>query len=549
MLAPIAFSSPVEAQTAPDIEWTGSGASGGTQDIQVKPVGDEPIEFGPASGRSLRIQAVGTGDQVTLTPNGNETYQVTEFEVNFGDLRGDDPVMNGLIAQDGEVVFDYPVEIEGDVDAFYAETFGEYSVQLLDSNGSVIAETDETKLRAAGYEHSFEYNGSVLAVDRDPGVQPGWHVELTQAINGSTEEITTVENDADSDFFMIETADTGFDPDGGTIRVNIYPDATQTSLEDRIITLFASGGLSDDQIVDGPVGTDNESTVSDREVSDGDGGSTASQTANRTVVDVAEPGESLTVTVSGTLSGDAQTLTITESFAPEFVDVSVDSYSLDGQEVSLAEPTISEFNTDGVDFVHDGDGQAIANSSYELVYTVDVGENVGTEYELSDGSVSVTDLEGESTSTDLEPANITVAEPVQLALSVNETSVNASETISFTVTNSETGEAIENATVTFLDSDITVLTDADGTASFTFQGAGDIQAVARKSPTDSRTFADSDSVNVSVGPDPADEVSKYRDPGTGGVEVDGLRRGIDDFTRGDADIELLRQLIDEFTSG
>ena len=121
------------------------------------------------------------------------------------------------------------------------------------------------------------------------------------------------------------------------------------------------------------------------------------------------PGSTVQVTVSGELTGPTQVLTISETFAPEFVDVSLDSYSLDGESVSLAEPTITEFNNDGVDFVHDGNGEAIANSSYELVYTATVVDQEAT-HAIENGSVSATDLNNETNTVDLTDTSVTVSD-------------------------------------------------------------------------------------------------------------------------------------------
>lgn len=261
-------SATVAAQPETDIQWTGGGANGPTitQDIQIEPTGNQDtISFGADAGRSLQIQNVDTGEVITLTPTGSD-YEVEEFELNFNDFvnffgdneykKADDPIITLSTDQD-DTVFNYPVKIDGDPTGFFDETFYQYNVQLIASDGSVVSETDETQIRGAGYNVSYEYNGSALAVKRDPGVQPDWHVILEQ----EQETIATADNNLGDEYFIFYTEDTKFSPNK-TFRPQIYPDETQTNSRHAIINLFAVSGFDgaeDDQnmeIVDGPVGVD-----------------------------------------------------------------------------------------------------------------------------------------------------------------------------------------------------------------------------------------------------------------------------------------------------
>lgn len=126
----------------------------------------------------------------------------------------------------------------------------------MDSTGAVIAEPSEPKLRAVGYEYSFKYNGSVLAADRDPGVQSDWYVVLEQRIDGEFQEIATG-TDTTGEFLTVETTGTDFDPNA-TVTLDLYPSSEQTEPEDAIFTMFSAGGLAADAIVEGPIGTDSD---------------------------------------------------------------------------------------------------------------------------------------------------------------------------------------------------------------------------------------------------------------------------------------------------
>jgi hypothetical protein len=204
-IATVAVSGTVAAQSETDIRWTGSISDQGstitcspnqipdkpdctvsdqgetvTQGIAIESVGD-PVRFGAETGRSLRIQNIDTGESITISPTG-PTYQVTTFELfltDFVNRAGDTTYKNSSNSkievefnQNGTIddINEYPVNVNGDPTAFFEETFYEYNIQLLDSKGNVMAETDETQIRGAGYDVSYEYNGSALAVERDSEV-------------------------------------------------------------------------------------------------------------------------------------------------------------------------------------------------------------------------------------------------------------------------------------------------------------------------------------------------------------------------------------------
>lgn len=257
-------SEPNQDSSDVNIRWTGAGTSGTlTQDIQIE-VDDEqnPVSFGANTGRSLRIQNVDTGENITLTPTNATTYEVTEFALNLdGDgLTAENPSIEIEPAQDDQRSR-YPIKIDGEPNEFLEETFYEYNVQIIGSDGTVIAETDKTRHRAAKYEVSYEYNGSAIAVERDPGVESDWYVALKQ----DRETIAVADNDAGDDYFIFNTTNTDFSPND-TFRAKIYPNELQTDLTGEIIGITNGGGLDydsefeDSEFVEGPVGnTDSES--------------------------------------------------------------------------------------------------------------------------------------------------------------------------------------------------------------------------------------------------------------------------------------------------
>lgn len=271
-VATTAVSGTTAAQAEIDIQWeqNSAGANGGTipttEDIKIESV-DDPISFGADTGRSLRIQDVDTGDSITLTPTGS-TYDVTVFEVNLNDFveqvgdgeyeKSTNPVIQ-VETDQGETLFEYPVEIDGDSTALYENTFSEYNIQLIGSTGSVIAETDESKIKASGYEETYQYNGSVVGVEAPSGLQPDWYIKLEQSDAEAETVYEYTGRYSTGDEYIVFELDSDFDSNTD-FGVEIYPDETQTELGDRIASLFGAKLADADEtdrvsVVDGPVGS------------------------------------------------------------------------------------------------------------------------------------------------------------------------------------------------------------------------------------------------------------------------------------------------------
>lgn len=273
-IATVALSGTVAAQSETDIRWdettVASSGTPWTQSIIIAPT-DDPITFGANTGRSLRIQNLDTGEAIKLTPTNTTTYEVTRFKMNFDNFvsypasddreitNSDSPYMFIRTEQrkyneyeNGSIKFQpgYPINIDGDPKSFFEQTFYRYNVQLLSSDGTVLGETDESKIKATGYEVSYKYDGSTLAVERDPSVQSDWHVVLRQDF----EQIDVAENNAENENFLFDTEDSQFNVNK-SFGVIMYPDETQTDAEDVILgfNLFRTDEID---FVDGPIGDD-----------------------------------------------------------------------------------------------------------------------------------------------------------------------------------------------------------------------------------------------------------------------------------------------------
>lgn len=272
VLNTVVFSGTAVAQSESNLQWadywgTVSSDTVTTQSIIFEPDNDrESISFGGDTGRRIRIQNLDTEEAITLTPTSSNTYQVTEFRTNFNDLlssldggpyrKAKNPNIHVQTEKRGEIN-KYSVTVNGDINAFFEQTFHEYNVQLIARDGSVLAETPEPKIRAVGYESLFKYNGSAVAVAGDTSVQSDWYVVLTQFPHYTG---TTVKN-AGTEFVGINTKDIGFRANE-TFRIYVFPNESRKSHpEDIILSVNSYDGFEDAdtnprlKIVDEPVGS------------------------------------------------------------------------------------------------------------------------------------------------------------------------------------------------------------------------------------------------------------------------------------------------------
>jgi len=229
--------------TTTELKWDNGGSNGGGSPVtfyeDIDGTLPTPVEFGPEAVGGIRVENVDTGDQLTLEPSADESsYTVDGFSIDTGEIR--DSLGLNLQTADGEPVFNYAVEYSGNEDIFEEATFGTYQVALLDTDGTVIAETDETRTRGHGYvtaDTPFKYDGSTLAVARDPAVESDWVAVLEQ----DSEQVTTMQAVNNGDRFVADTAGTEFNI-SKSFDVDIYPSEESVGEGDRrIISLYKFG--------------------------------------------------------------------------------------------------------------------------------------------------------------------------------------------------------------------------------------------------------------------------------------------------------------------
>jgi hypothetical protein len=256
-LAIVAFAGTAAAQAdseVPGVQWanersstTGDGISTVSQNFVTEPTSTDSVAFGPEVERSIRIVNIETDEEVTISPaTSSPTVNITEIDISPLRLR-DESVIRQITTSDGERIRPYDVTVEGDLETFYESTFAEYVVQVVDSSGSVIAETEESRIRGvevSAPREEVRYNGSVVRVPRDSAIDPDWEVILTQEDG----YITTLDNEAGESFFTFDPAKIAFDEDR-EFRVEVYPDTefdeadpyAELRPSEQIISLF---GLS-----------------------------------------------------------------------------------------------------------------------------------------------------------------------------------------------------------------------------------------------------------------------------------------------------------------
>lgn len=501
---------------------------------------DESVEF--------EVTNEETDSSVTLSPT-EEADEAFSDRVRFnlfhrsGDLVEEPHIEN--VFGDEEI----DAEIEGDEDTFTETTIADYDVTLL-VDGEELASAESREL-TIGYspQPEAQTDGDRLVVTTDPsGIDADRDVEFELYESGEVGEHLTVREsgtyDADLDRFVYEFDRDDFEHDTAERwGVTIDRDEDDSVFSNSV----GQTGLEITEVdeIDIDVPDEEDGDADEEDPADEAPDELATSVERNVDANAVGPGDTVQVTVSGDLNGEIQDLIYNEAFDPEFTDVTFQGYHLDGGP-SVAD--VNSFESDGVTVTHLGSNDSIAEDSFEISYQLEVDDEIGTEHALTDGSVTLIDMDDEETEFDFDDTSIEVVETTDLAIEANETDVNTGETIGFTVTEDDTGDAVENATVGFEELTRTATTDENGTAEITFRAPGEFNATASKAAVDDGAFNDSDSVAISIEAAPDDEVAEYRDPNTDSVEIDGLRRGIGDFTGGDASIDVLRQLIGEFTS-
>ncbi|MFC7326010.1 hypothetical protein ACFQMF_15740 [Halorubrum rutilum] len=271
-----------------EIEYSGSGTDGPSpfsQDLSVQTVDGETFELGPESEYTVRVVKPATGEQVTLPlQNATQTYTVSDLSVNPGNLIEGQTQMT----VSGPETTAFPdVSVQGDLGMFESETFAAYEVQIVDQNGNPVA-TTEPRTRGVLYEVDIEYNGSTIAISRDPEVNPDWYVELEQNVSGSAanEKILEFRNQGGTDYFVASVENTEFN-ESRTFGIGIYkdePGPDEFAPDDLVISPFLLE-ITDEQRVSGPVGNQSQpgsplSGSAGEFDDDGDGTITASELGN-----------------------------------------------------------------------------------------------------------------------------------------------------------------------------------------------------------------------------------------------------------------------------
>jgi hypothetical protein len=230
LIASVALAGSVAAQadSTTGVEWadgrtstTGDGGSTFTQNLVIEPTSSDSIRFGPEADNRIRVVNLNNGEQTTISPaDSSPTVEISEFSIAPTRLR-ESSILPRLRTADGEKIDTYDVTLGGSPDTFFESTFSNYRVQIIDSSGSIIAETEESRIRGikvSAPDEEVVSNGSVVRVPRDAAIDPDWEVILTQ----DNEYITTINNEAGESYFTFETTEEGFDEDK-RFTIEVYP--------------------------------------------------------------------------------------------------------------------------------------------------------------------------------------------------------------------------------------------------------------------------------------------------------------------------------------
>ena len=146
-----------------------------SSDLQFESLPESGVPFGGGSGRSLRVRNLTLGAEATFTPDGDDTYQVSDWEID-PEAEAEPPSELGLdVGEDGERAR-LGGSWAGETDLFGRQAFSRYVVELL-ADGEVIGTTSDG-LFGTGYVWGAKQTAEELFVTRQPSTREDWHVEL-----------------------------------------------------------------------------------------------------------------------------------------------------------------------------------------------------------------------------------------------------------------------------------------------------------------------------------------------------------------------------------
>ncbi|MFC6977176.1 hypothetical protein ACFQL1_24545 [Halomicroarcula sp. GCM10025709] len=281
-----AVAAPATASSNIDLQHSDS-ASGGlggppyTETIVVHTVGESTFRFGGDTGRRLIVQEATTNRTVAIRPvNSSVAWNIEQVYINAARIHQDmgfdsTPNMSILVKSQPYSV-DIGVIANGDLEMFEDTTFSAYRVKLVDSSGKTLATTD-AKIHGVQYNfsedidssiNSIEYNKSAIAIPKDGRIPPGWTAELVQVTAHNEKYTTKASHSPRSEYFIFNISNSEFERDT-YFDVNIYT-SSRKSAGNLAVSLYLLK-ITEDNIVDGPVGSPTESTIPNRYDLDGDG--------------------------------------------------------------------------------------------------------------------------------------------------------------------------------------------------------------------------------------------------------------------------------------
>lgn len=184
-----------------------SGPNSARESVNITPGdGTDRIEFGGDTDRVFAIIDDATGQEVVFTPAADADTALSDrirFRVRPREFDKADPLITAFTPDRETTVTEIAGSYSGDLDMVSSASIHAITVELRQTDGSVLAATDP-RFVATEYEYLSSIEDTTLRITRASAVDPDWTTEFTLSDDSGSVATVDVANNSTDDTFAID---------------------------------------------------------------------------------------------------------------------------------------------------------------------------------------------------------------------------------------------------------------------------------------------------------------------------------------------------------
>lgn len=184
-----------------------SGPNSARESINITPDdGTDRIEFGGDTDRVFALIDDDTGQEVIFKPDADADTASSDrirFRVTPREFEKADPLITAFTPDREDTVTEIAGSYSGDLDMVSSASIHAITVELRQTDGSVLSTTDP-RFVATGYEYTSSIEDTTLRITRSSAVDPDWTTEFTLSDDGTSVATVDVANNSTDDTFAID---------------------------------------------------------------------------------------------------------------------------------------------------------------------------------------------------------------------------------------------------------------------------------------------------------------------------------------------------------